>query len=462
VAACGGGAPSASPVPSASATSPSASLPPAGRLPLILDSDMSFDDVMAMAFLTTQPDVELLAVTVSGTGIAHCGPGARNARNLLNELQVPLVPTACGPAEPIAGGREFPEDWREFADDLFGLEIAGVPGTPQGSAVELLTETIGASERQVTILATGPLTNIAEALAAEPDLVAQIDRLVIMGGAVDVPGNAPPDGSPAAAEWNLAADPAAASAVLESGIPVLLVPLDATNDVRITRAFAERLHADADAGPANLVDELLLRSPLSIDVDYFWDVLAAVALVEPTVVTTEEARIAIATAGADAGRTTRAADGTPIVLATSADAAAFEASFLDGLRSGGPRRTALELVDTIPVTFDGTVCAAEVRSSPRAGTYQLSFVNDSALEAVAVVGGLVEGSTFADLDAWAQDHPGSIEQPPMVVVHGFVYLVPGGAGTALAELVAGDTFVTCLIASTGQEAIVDGPRFRVD
>jgi hypothetical protein len=250
--------------------------------------------------------------------------------------------------------------------------------------------------------------------------------------------------------------------VLESGVPITLVPLDATNDVRVTRAFAERLHADASAGPANLVDELLLRSPYAIGVDYFWDVLAAVTIVEPSVVTTEEARIALAIHGADAGRTTRAADGTRILLATAADSATFEAAFLEGLRSGGPRRTAFELVDTIPVTFDGTVCAADVRSAPRSGTYQLSFVNDSALEAVAVVGGLTEDSTWADFDAWVRDHPGSIDQPPMVVVYGFVYLEPGAAGSSLAEFAPGDAFVTCLIASTGQEAVVAGPRFTVE
>lgn len=467
LAGCGGSsslAPATSPgeaSPSGAAAA-STSPVPAGPMPLVIDNDMSFDDVMAIAYLVTQPDVELLAVTVTGTGIAHCGPGARNARNLLNELQAPSVPTACGSEEPVAGGKVFPEEWRAGSDALFGLGIAGVPGTPKGTAVDLLAETIGGSGRPVTILATGPLTNLAQVLDADPQLVDGIARIVIMGGAVDVDGNATADGSPAPAEWNFAADPAAAAMVLASGVPITLVPLDATNDVKITRAFADGLHADASAGPANLVDELLVRSPLSIDVDYFWDALAAVMLIEPTVATTEEARIAVPTDGPEAGRTTRSDDGTSVTLATAADREAFETVFLAGLRSGGPRKTPLETKGDLAVTFDGTTCAVDVPATLEAGAYTISFQNDAKVQSVAVVGGLAEGSTYEDVDAWVRDHPGTIEQPPMVVVLGFVYLEPATKGGSLAELVPGDGFISCLVAQEGQEAAIDGPRFRIE
>jgi inosine-uridine nucleoside N-ribohydrolase len=456
---------STSPGPSGSAggASPTASAAAdTGPVPLVIDTDMSFDDLMAIAYLVTQPDVELLAVTVTGTGIAHCGPGARNARSLLNELQAPMVPTACGSEEPVAGGMVFPEEWRAGADELFGLGIDGVPGTPTGTAVDLLTEVIGGSDRPVTILAIGPLTNVAQALAANAQLAAGIARLVIMGGAVDVDGNASVDGRPAPAEWNFAADPAAAAAVLASGIPITLVALDATNDVKITRAFADDLHADASAGPANVVDELLLRSPASIDVDYFWDALAAVSLVEPAVITTDEVRTAITTDGSEAGRSVRADDGTPIALASSADREAFEAAFLAGLRSGGPRRTPFEVAGDLAVTFDGTTCAADVPATLEAGSYMISFTNDSKVQSAALISGLTEGSTYEDLDAWTRDHPGSTDQPPMVEVLGVVILEPGTAGSGLGVLTPGDAFLTCLVAKDGQYVFFDGPRFRIE
>ena len=102
LAACGG---SSSPGPTGAPGSPSPT-PTAGdgRIPLIVDNDMSFDDVMAIAFLLNRPEVELIGVTVTGTGIAHCGPGARNARDLLHELGGPEVPTACGSPPAITAG----------------------------------------------------------------------------------------------------------------------------------------------------------------------------------------------------------------------------------------------------------------------------------------------------------------------------------------------------------------------
>jgi hypothetical protein len=240
------------------------------------------------------------------------------------------------------------------------------------------------------------------------------------------------------------------------------VPLDATNDVKITRVFADGLHADASAGPANLVDELLLRSPLSIDVDYFWDALAAVMLIEPTVATTEEARLAVPTDGPEAGRTTRADDGTPITLATAADREAFETVFLAGLRSGGPRKTPFETKGDLAVTFDGTTCAADVPATLEAGVYTISFQNDAKVQSAVVISGLTEGSTYEDLDAWMRDHPGSTDQPPMIEVLGVVPLEPETAGSGLGMLTPGDALLDCLTSSDGQYAFFDGPRFRIE
>ncbi len=455
------GSTSPSPAASPGEAAPSPS-PAGGPIPLIVDNDMSFDDVMAIAFLLSRPEVELIGITVTGTGIAHCGPGARNARDLLHELGAPEVPTACGSEEPLDAGLPFPEPWRDGADDMFGLGIDGLPGTPKATAVELLTELIGGSERPVTILATGPFTNLAEALAADPGLADGIERIVIMGGAVDVDGNATPDGSPAPAEWNFAADPLAVDAVWKAGIPMVLVPLDATNDVPITRAFVDELQRDTAAGPANLVEELLLRNALSIDVDYFWDVLAAMWLVEPGVVTTEETAVAIVPDGAEAGRSVRSDDGAMVTLATAADRQAFESTFLQTLRSGGPRRTPFELNGELTVRSDGTDCEAAVPAAPTAGSYTLEFSNESSVDMAAVAIGLTEGSTWDDLDAWIADHPGSIDQPPMVAVNGVVLPAPGTAGSALVDLAPGDAAIVCLVAAGDQQEVISGPRFVVE
>ena len=180
-------------------------------------------------------------VTVSGTGLAHCLPGETIARDLLNELNQPAVPVACGPEEPLGGGTAFPAEWRAGSDDRYGLTLAQVPGGPQGDAVAMLLQALHDSPAPVTVLALGPLTNPAAALRADARVAGRIAQIIIMGGALDVPGNGTPQGGPAPAEWNFLADPTAAAEVLASGIPITLVPLDATNDVPLSRVYEIRL-----------------------------------------------------------------------------------------------------------------------------------------------------------------------------------------------------------------------------
>ena len=111
-------------------------------------------------------------------------------------------------------------------------------------AADLLADTIAAAPGDIVVIALGPLTNLAEAFQADPTLAGQIKQIVIMGGALDAPGNVADENegiSNQYAEWNFFADPVAADIVLASGAPIVLVPLDATNDVPFTRSFYQRL-----------------------------------------------------------------------------------------------------------------------------------------------------------------------------------------------------------------------------
>lgn len=330
--------------PEAGERTPGSTDVPPGPIPLVIDTDMSSDDIMAIAWLTTSSAYEIRAITVVGTGVVHCGPGVRNARALLRELNHAVVRVACGPTETPPGGRPVPDVWRLEADRAFGLTLAAGPDTETGDAAPLIREVVTESSGPVAILALGPLTNIAAALAADSGdegPPAGIGPLVIVGGAVGVPGNASSDGSDAAAEWNVAADPQAAAAVLASGLAVTLVPLDASNHLPLTQDFVDRLRVDVDAGPAGLVDELLTRNRYLVGASSFGDPLGAVALVDPSVVTLEIARISVVVDGPEAGRTRSTPDGAVVALAIAADQEAFETVFLAGLRRGPPRATPL-------------------------------------------------------------------------------------------------------------------------
>ena len=160
-------------------------------VPIIIDTDMALDDWLAILYLTQHPDVELLAVSLAGTGEARCDPGVQNTLGLLELANHHEVPVACGRDTPLEGNNSFPIWLRDQVDSMAGLELPENINPPfEGTALELLISTIQASSKPVTLVTLGPLTNVAEAFEAEPTLIDNIQMIYIMGGAVDVPGNA--------------------------------------------------------------------------------------------------------------------------------------------------------------------------------------------------------------------------------------------------------------------------------
>lgn len=257
--------------------------------PVIFDSDMAIDDWAALLFLQKHPAVELLAVTVSASGEAHCDPGTSNALALL-ELAKPESQTkvACGDASPLDGYLVFPAAWRKDADTLSGMAVVPAVAKPESvHAVELIHTTLANSAEPVVILATGPLTNLAQWWQRYPEDAAKVSRIVVMGGTVQAPGNIIvagfTDGHPNhTAEWNFFVDPLAADIVLRSGLKVELVGLDVTNLVRVTAEFAQSFKAQAHTPVAQFWDGVLDKNDWFIASGeyYFWDVLAAITVVD--------------------------------------------------------------------------------------------------------------------------------------------------------------------------------------
>ncbi len=268
-----------------------------GRIPVVVDTDLSTDDAIALLYLAESPRIDLRAVTVSGTGLVHCPAGTRNAAQLLALAGRTDVPVACGRQFPLAGTHAVPEDWRTAADGLFGLSLPPVRVRASGDAVSLLRrEAPGA-----TVLELAPMTNLAQVLLTERSLAQRIHGVVAMAGALAVPGNAP---DTPAAETNAWLDPAAMRTVLRSGVPFTLIPLDATNHVPITAYVSDAFERYHYATPAaTLVWDLFRGTAIANGGSFFWDPLAAVSLLDPGVVTTAERRVDVLTNGADSGRT---------------------------------------------------------------------------------------------------------------------------------------------------------------
>ncbi len=325
------GSTSGSPVGSASSGTPAAEL----TRPLLVDTDVAPDDLVALAFLLKSPQVEIVAITVSGTGEAHCLGGVDVVLRLLERLEAPIIPVACGRETPLTGNHAFPDAWRVAADSGSGLTLPATSRQPfAGTAVDLIAETAEAVDG-LRILTLGPLTNLGDAFGSDPTLFQRIESVYVMGGALFVPGNVS-FGGPAAnqvAEWNMYVDPRAAQTVIESGATVRLVGLDGANQVPVTREYAERVRREASSPAARVLAELFAAHPFMTDGSYYlWDPLAAAMAAGYPLGTFSPARVEVEEAEGPEVGFTRPVEGTPNVeYLSSADPATAEDTLLETL-----------------------------------------------------------------------------------------------------------------------------------
>jgi inosine-uridine nucleoside N-ribohydrolase len=362
---------------------------------VIVDSDGAFDDIKAILYLLEQPDVEIVAITFSGTGIAHCPAAAENTSALLERINAPDIPVACGRTTPLAGSNEAPQIWRDAADTLGGVELPESRPLSDMDAPDLLADAI---EPEVVLMALGPLTNLAEAVQENPEVLDEVAMMYLMGGAVDVGGNVldNPD-----AEFNIWADPLAAQIVFATDVPITLVPLDATNDAPVTPYLYDAVAAHRDYSEiSRFTAEYLDVSPLFGGL-YHWDELAAVVARDESVATIEERLLTIDDGGATiddpAGRMTR--------VATSADLDAFEQHFYSAIIGTNDPDVARWEPDAV-LTWDGTTCTY-TGPDPLPGEFFIRLDNSSGGFMAIVTGAYDAGTTRADFEtALAAGQPG--------------------------------------------------------
>jgi inosine-uridine nucleoside N-ribohydrolase len=177
---------------------------------------------------------------------------------------------------------------------------------------------------RLTLIALGPLTNVARAVAADAAAMRGVGRVVAMGGAVDVPGNVTPD-----AEFNIHVDPDAAAAVVGAGLHLDVVPLDATRQAMLEPSA---LHAALAGAPARLAERVSRFTAYSFGVGgargmALHDPLAVGVAADPSLTTWESARLEV---GPD-GQTRRAAGAPNVRIARTVDTPRFLRTFLESL-----------------------------------------------------------------------------------------------------------------------------------
>lgn len=254
-------------------------------IPMIFDDDGSPDGVIALLFFLRNPLYDVKAVTVS-VGEAHPQLFAQHIAHLLAVFGREDIPVGYGHDTPLEGDNAFPEPWRKGSDDFFDLQLPRAPTTyTPRPADELIVETLSTSTDPVMVFVSGTHTNLAGALRLDPGIQENILGVYVMGGSIYVEGNIEsdwPEIHNRVAEWNIWVDPLAASEVFNSGLPLHLIPLDATNHVLWTQIDSQ-VWASSDIPETKTAGETLgwmLRS-WGLDAAYVWDLVAAVAATDP-------------------------------------------------------------------------------------------------------------------------------------------------------------------------------------
>ena len=262
---------------------------------LIIDTDPGVDDAIAILMALAAPSVEVAGITVVGGNVPHARC-LRNALALVEYASREDVPVFRGSSRPLSG--KFPYSRRVHGRTGLSrpLPEPSVPPHPDG-AVDFLASQLSARPGEITIVALGPLTNLARLERQHAGSLSRAAALVVMGGAVDCPGNVTPH-----AEFNFYSDPRAAQEVLTCSVPLTLVDLGATRQAAIGREASAGLRSGHPLG--RLAAELT-QDWFQVDDRresfHFHDPLALAVALQGDVATKRQVTLAVEIAGEEAG-----------------------------------------------------------------------------------------------------------------------------------------------------------------
>lgn len=261
---------------------------------VIIDTDPGIDDTMAIMLALASPElrVEGLTIVRGNVGVEQC---ARNALTILEIAGHADIPVAVGADKPLVRPYHGHGSTVHGQDGLGETGLSGTRPVPDRRAVDFLISRISASPGELTIIALGPLTNLALAVSIEPHLPRWVREVIVMGGAVATRGNATP-----VAEANINNDPEAARIVFHAGWPVTLVGLDVTHKVTMTPADLQHLAA-AHTPVTDLITRITpfylgaYKRMVGIDGFYVHDPTAVAVAIRPALFQTREVYVDVVT-----------------------------------------------------------------------------------------------------------------------------------------------------------------------
>ena len=286
--------------------------------PFIIDTDPGVDDALAILMALGSSESEILGITTVGGNIS-VARATRNALALLKAAGRTDVQVAKGASRPLRG--KFNPSEGFHGPGGLSIRLPNPAGHPVNiNAVEFIAEQLSNRPGEITIVALGPLTNLARLLQRHPHALVKARRIVIMGGVVGTPGNVTPK-----AEFNFYNDPAAAHQVLSSGLPITLADLTVCRQIAIDRQQALQLTCKQPRGQLALriVQHWFLKDPNRQKFE-FYDPLALALALNPMIATVRQLSLEIETSSAEDLGETKVLEGVGAVeLASKVDQGRF-------------------------------------------------------------------------------------------------------------------------------------------
>lgn len=296
---------------------------------VLIDCDPGSDDALAILAALNSSDLDVVGLTTVG-GNATIEDTTRNALATLEVAGRSDVPVWRGAGRPLVGEFRYGYDYHGEAGVGIRLDPPTTREEPE-TAFDAIVRSALERPGELTLVALGPLTNVAQAIRLEPRLVDEIAEIIVMGGAVESPGNITEH-----AEFNIYNDPAAANVVFGCGASVTLVGLDVTEQVAVPRESEPWI--EGDSASVSLANRLLAawfalhpdRGPYGLH-----DPLAVAAAIDPTLLSRRRGVVAVETQpGERLGKTTAGyGPGGPVGVALAVDAG-LAVSTITGLVHG--------------------------------------------------------------------------------------------------------------------------------
>ena len=294
---------------------------------IYFNHDGNIDDLVSYLLLLQAPDIKLLGVgAIDADGFIDPSVAACRKMTDLFNLRGDKLAVARSNSRAV---NQFPHDWRMATYSFNYLPILNEKGSIDTPQAELpahldMVEKLKHAEEPVTLIMTGPLTDLARALDVDPDIEKHIKKLYWMGGSLDDHGNVAMVNADGSQEWNSFWDPYAVKRVFDSNISIQMVGLESTEEIPLNDELRQHWASLRKYPAMDLVGQgysLIISIP-SAEL-YLWDVLTTVSPLYPEVVKTEKAKATVITDGMSAGSFRRDPNGREVDIVTKANKELF-------------------------------------------------------------------------------------------------------------------------------------------